>query len=106
MFRKIKSKDLYKAQFNMNVIMNGIKYDNLNILSGGEKDRLSMAMALTISKIQNTKFLMLDECMSSLDSDSRQRCLEIIKKYSNDKIILNICHETIEGYYDEIINIS
>ena len=105
MFKKIKSKNLYKAQFTMNLFMGDVKYDNLNVLSGGEKDRLSMALALTISKIQNTKFLMLDECMSSLDSENRQKCLDIIKRYSDEKIILNICHETTEGYYDEVVQI-
>ena len=105
MFKKIKSKNLYKSQFTMNLFMGDVKYDNLNVLSGGEKDRLSMALALTISKIQNTKFLMLDECMSSLDSENRQKCLDIIKRYSDEKIILNICHETTEGYYDEIVQI-
>ena len=43
--------------------------------------------------------------MSSLDRDMREKCLDIIKKYSKDKIILNICHETIEGYYDNILSI-
>ena len=53
--------------------------------------------------LKANKILLLDECMASLDVDNRAKCLRAIKKYANDKIVVNICHETIEGFYDEII---
>ncbi len=86
--------------------MNGIEYDSLNVLSGGEKDRVSLALTLTLSLIRNSPMLLLDECMASLDTENRQICLKLLKKFVNNKVVLNVCHETTEGYYDNICDIS
>ena len=103
MFKKLKSRGELKPQFNMKVFLKGNEYDNLNFLSGGEKDRISIALTLTLSTLLNTPIIMFDESMSSLDEEMRERCLELIKKYAGDKILINICHSTVEGYYDTII---
>ena len=103
MFKKIKGKNILKPQFNMNVILKGNEYDNLNFLSGGEKDRLSIALLVTLSSLTKFPILMLDESMSSLDENLRNETLELIKKYLPDKTILNVCHFTVEGSYDSII---
>jgi DNA repair exonuclease SbcCD ATPase subunit len=93
-----------KAQLDFNIFIDGNKYDNWHILSGGEKDRISIAMTLAFNYLKTNKLLLLDECMASLDVDNRAKCLKAIKKYAKDKIVINICHETIEGFYDEIID--
>lgn len=103
MFKKLKGKGDLKPQFNMKVLLKDNEYDNLNFLSGGEKDRISIALTLTLSTLLNKPIIMFDESMSSLDEEMRERCLELIKKYAGDKILINICHSTIEGYYDNII---
>lgn len=103
MFKKLKGKGELKPQFNMKVFLKGNEYDNLNFLSGGEKDRISIALTLTLSCLLNTPIIMFDESMSSLDEEMRERCLELIKKYARDKILINICHSTVEGNYDNII---
>lgn len=105
MFKKMKAKGDIKPQFNMKVMLKGNEYDNLNFLSGGEKDRISIALTLTLSTLLNNPIIMFDESMSSLDEEMRERCLELIKKYASDKILINICHSTIEGYYDNIIRL-
>ena len=46
--KKIKGKGTMKPQFNMKVVLKGNEYDNLNFLSGGEKDRISIALTLTL----------------------------------------------------------
>jgi len=61
-------------------------------------------MTLAFNYLKTNKLLLLDECMASLDVDNRAKCLKAIKKYAKDKIVINICHETIEGFYDEIID--
>jgi DNA repair exonuclease SbcCD ATPase subunit len=99
---KEKNKSI-KAQIDYDIILNGQKYDNWHVLSGGEKDRLSIAITLALNYFRKCPFLFLDECMSSLDSDNRTKCLSAIKHFAKDKIVLNICHETIEGYYDKIM---
>ena len=105
MFKKLKAKGELKPQFNMKVILKGNEYDNLNFLSGGEKDRLSIALTLTLSSLLNNPIIMFDESMSSLDEEMRERCLDLIKKHASDKILINICHSTIEGYYNNIIRL-
>ena len=101
MFKKVNK--VYKPKFSFSIQINNINYDNMNLLSGGEKDRVSIALTLALSRHFNFPFIMFDECMSSLDSELREKCLEIIKKYASEKIILNICHETVEGYYDNVM---
>ena len=105
MFKRLKGKGELKPQFNMNVILKGNEYDNLHFLSGGEKDRISIALTLTLSNLLNNPVIMFDESMSSLDEEMRERCLDLIRKYASDKILINVCHSTIEGYYDNIIRI-
>lgn len=104
MFKKVKGKNILKPQFNMKVLLKGNEYDNLNFLSGGEKDRISIALLVTLSVLTNNKFIMFDESMSSLDEEMRNQTLNLIKKYLPDKTVLNICHFTVEGFYDHIIN--
>lgn len=103
MFKKMKARGELKPQFNMKVLLKGNEYDNLHFLSGGEKDRISIALTLTLSSLLNTPIIMFDESMSSLDEEMREQCLELIKKHAGDKILINICHSTVEGYYDTII---
>jgi len=103
MFKKLKSSKEIKPQFNMNVKLKGNSYDNLNFLSGGEKDRMSTALTITLSKLGKGNIVMIDETMSSLDEDMRHKVLELIKRHLPDKIILIICHFTVEGFYDSVV---
>ena len=71
-----------------------INQDSTN-LSGGEKQRLSIARAL----YRNRKILILDEPTSALDKENSQKVINIIKNLENittiiithDKEILSIC---------------
>jgi len=102
MFKRIK-KDV-KPHINIKLKINGLEYDNLSYLSGGEKDRISLALTIALNKLQNGPIMLLDEVMASLDSHNRQECLKVLKRECKDKITINICHETIEGYYDKILD--
>lgn len=94
-----------KPYVNLKVVINGREYSDIGYLSGGECDRISLALTITFNLIMGSKIMLLDEVMSSLDAVNREKCLMVIKKYLKDKIILNVCHETIEGYYDQIIEL-
>jgi len=95
-----------KPTVNIEITYKSEVFDSFSTLSGGEKDRLSLAFTLVFSKLCNSKFIFLDECMSSLDEGLRQKCLDIIKRNGKDRVIINVCHETVEGYYDNIVDIS
>ncbi|MBD3227381.1 MAG: ATP-binding cassette domain-containing protein [Candidatus Lokiarchaeota archaeon] len=59
-------------------------------LSGGEQQKIFLAKSLA----QEAPILMLDEPFSNLDTDSRKRALEILKKYkkSHNATILIVSH--------------
>ena len=103
LFKEVKNKN--KPIINFKIIMKGIEYPNFNYFSEGEKDRISIALTITFNIILGSKMLIFDEVFSSLEEKKREDCLKTIKSYSPDKILINVCHETIEGYYDSIINI-
>ena len=61
-------------------------------LSGGQKRKLSVA----ISMIGNSKIVILDEPTSGMDTTSRRRLWDMLKKNKRDKIIIMTTH-----YMDE-----
>ena len=105
MFKKIKNKNYLKPQFNLIIHLKGNTYDNISFLSGGEKDRISICLTLALSIISNNPIILLDECMSSLDEDMRFRVIKLVKKYTNEKIVISICHDSVQGYYDDILKL-
>lgn len=102
-FKEDSKNKITKAYLDLHIYIDGHKYENWNSLSGGEKDRISLAITIALNYIKQNKFLLLDECMASLDGVNREKCLKALKKYLGNQIVVNICHETIEGYYDNII---
>jgi len=61
-------------------------------LSGGQKRKLSVAIAL----IGDSKLVMLDEPTSGMDTTSRRKLWDMLKKYKQDRIIILTTH-----YMDE-----
>jgi ATP-binding cassette subfamily B protein len=57
-------------------------------LSGGQKQRLSIARAL----IKNPEVLILDDCLSAVDTSTENRILNNLKTRLNNKTVLYISH--------------
>lgn len=76
-------------------------------LSGGEQARLELAICLTINSLGNSSLLLLDECFSSLDAETSEEILELLKSYASEqnKLILSICHQASEGAFDSVVDI-
>lgn len=108
LYREMKTKQKVKPQVNISIYYNGNVYDNVGSLSGGEADRVSLAMTLALAVIHTSPVVFLDECMSALDTDLRETCLETIKKFlieQGNKTAINIEHGGICGLYDNTINV-
>ena len=107
LYKKNKSNDKIRANVNLNIQYDGNEYDSINKLSGGEKDRISFALTLALSRINGSEFLLLDETLRSLNDDYRVLCLETMRNFfGTTKTILCINHEDIEGNYDKVIQLQ
>jgi DNA repair exonuclease SbcCD ATPase subunit len=78
---------------------------DLSFLSGGEKDRVNLAFTLAFSELVDTKMLMLDECISSLDSETTNVVLENVKEKYRDKLVIVVSHQANLGFFDSIIEL-
>jgi len=92
-----------KAIFSMLNITYLLK-QKVNKMSGGEKQRVSIARAL----INNPKVILCDEPTGALDDKNSQQILDILKKVSINSQVIIVTHdlERIKKYADEIITIN
>jgi DNA repair exonuclease SbcCD ATPase subunit len=90
-----------KVSVKLNILYKGGEYDSVSDMSGGEGDRVSMILTLALNQLSSSPILLLDESMSSLNSDLQEKCLSMIKL--NKKTVICIDHNSVEGYYDNII---
>lgn len=104
LFRTLKTKSRTKPQVNLSISFRGGDYDNINQLSGGEGDRISLALTIALNLISPSPLLLLDECLSSLDGHYRESCIRALRLLiAQGKTILCINHEDVEGFYDSTI---
>ena len=57
-------------------------------LSGGQKQRVSIARAL----IKNPKILLLDDCLSAVDTETEEAILNALKNNNKDTSTIIVCH--------------
>lgn len=105
LYKTLKTKKETKPGLNIVIKHKGTEYDNINQLSGGEGDRISLALVLALNQVSSSPVIMLDECISSLDGSLKESCIETMKNLSG-KTIICVDHEGVEGYYDKTIPVS
>jgi len=84
--------------------LEGIADRKVTALSGGQKQRVAVARAL----IKNSDIILADEPTGNLDSGSAKELFEILKKISEDKLVIVVSHdvESANLYGDRIIEMS
>ena len=107
LFKTLKSKDRVKPTVNLSINYRGGEYDNITQLSGGEGDRISLAITIALARLNSSPFLLLDECMASLDADLKECSVDVLRHFlGNTKTIISVLHEGTEGYFDDIISLE
>lgn len=95
-------KELPKIIFNINYKGNLI--EDVKLLSGGEYDRLQLAISLSFADLHSLPLLLLDETVNSLDEELCSNVLEKIK--TGNRITLVVAHQVEEGIFDNVLKIN
>ena len=77
----------------------------LDGLSGGEYDRVSLALFLSFNKSSSCNLVLLDECLASLHSELVEDIVELIKTKMSNKIVMFTLHQANTGIFDHTIDI-
>jgi len=105
--KDLKSKKAKSMTCSLNIFYKNVQYKDPKQLSGGELDRVSLAMMLTLNALSDSMFILLDESLSSLNSALKVNVVELLRKVgSTDKTCLVIEHEGTEGVYDQVLSMS
>lgn len=78
---------------------------DVNKFSTGEIARINLAFNLSVSIFLNFPFLILDEKVVNLDQENATKIYSVIKNNFSEKQILTVAHNTVQGIFDEIINL-
>jgi len=98
-------KDQKSNRFDVKIFFKDTEYDNSKQLSGGEKDRVSLAITLAVNQIFGSPILFLDETLSSLDAESKSEAVSLLKEMCKNKTCIVISHEETEGLYDNVLRL-
>lgn len=94
-----------KPQINLQIEYKGMEAD-INMLSGGELSRVILAFALALGEMFSVPIMMLDECTASLDQELTTVVMDGIRDNFNGKIVLMVCHQSIEAMFDRVLRIN
>jgi len=94
---------IIKPNINLKINYKGNECE-LEELSGGELDRIVLCIFLSLNVINNSELLLLDESLSSIQSDLADDIVDVLKTNINKTIIM-VSHQCSNGLFDNIINI-
>ena len=102
-FRQTKDGDK-KAEIDIQIIKDGEQIP-IDGLSGGEYDRLSLALFLSFNKASKSSFILLDECLASLHPELVEEIVELIKTKMTYKLVMFTLHQANTVIFDDVIDI-
>ncbi len=87
-FKLLKRTNIYDLVINLPLQLDSIIGENACLLSGGQKQKLCIARALS----RKAKVLIFDEATSSLDNTNQDDIMKVIAKLKNKMTIILIAH--------------
>jgi DNA repair exonuclease SbcCD ATPase subunit len=110
-FKQLKTKDKVKPAIHYKIFYKGFEVDHIDQISGGEGDRVSLAVTCALFQFSKFPFLLLDEFASSLDLNTKENAIKTLKAslgigMNQRKSIVCISHDTVEGIYDHTIRLG
>jgi len=94
-----------KTGIDIEIYQNGEKV-SIDVLSGGEFDRCLLVIFLAFNNLTNSDLLLLDECLSSLNSEIVEDIVDVIKSNLNDKLVLVTLHQANTGIFDHVVDVE
>ena len=88
------------------IIMKDGETISIDSLSGGEFDRVALAFFLAFNKVSKSDIIILDECLSSLQSDLVEEIVSMLRTKLSHKLVLFTLHQGTKGMFDNIIELS
>lgn len=96
-----------KPVISIQVGYKGVQTD-IACLSGGERARVEVSICLAINALVGGKLILLDESMSSLDSETVEGITDVLRKDAEeqDKLIITVLHQANQGQFDDVLNLN
>lgn len=85
--------------------LKGRAFKCIDDLSGGEMDRICLAVTIGFSSQTSFPMIFCDESINSLDQETRISVIETIRRESSKAVVL-IGHDEIEGICDDVIRVT
>uniref|UniRef100_A0A6C0JS90 Rad50/SbcC-type AAA domain-containing protein n=1 Tax=viral metagenome TaxID=1070528 RepID=A0A6C0JS90_9ZZZZ len=96
-----------KNSVGFNIIHKGKEYSSIRSLSGGEQDRVSLALTIALHKFKNTgpSILMIDETLSSVEQRIKKRIVKLFKELPSGIKLVSI-HDDFSTQLEHSINLD
>lgn len=103
-FKTLKSTKRDKPEVNLFIRYRDHEYSDISNMSGGEGDRVSLALSLSLNHVSGSGLMLIDEALQSISSDGKASCVEAFKNHVNPVIVVS--HDDIAGYYDNVLYLN
>lgn len=94
-----------KLGLDIDIEFNGHKFD-ITEFSQGELIKINLSFILAMNRLQGSKYLFLDEVLQNLDRNVLLDIYGCLKNITENVSIFVIDHNSVEGFFDEIIEFA
>jgi ABC-type dipeptide/oligopeptide/nickel transport system ATPase subunit len=79
------------------------EYTSLSELSGGEQSRISIALTMAFNEVANSKMIILDESLNSLDTEHQNKVINILNRSGVSTFVIS--HSVTTGLFEKVIKL-